>query len=742
MVRGLISFVAVSIAVIVQITIVDRIAFPGGAGPDVVLLAVAALALAGGPMTGVLIGFWAGLALDVAPPGSHFVGQNALVFCLIGYACGLAADVPNSEGVPEQGRTALFEIVVTAAGAVLGEALAALLGAMLSDPRVTWSAIRHVLPVAIVYDVLLCPFVLYACAAALRLAGAPRGERSRAAWSMLAAGSSAGATQGAIRAGQRRQHAAASAVRARQGRGPGRRPARPGHGQARAPPEARPWRCARRGHARRRVRQRQLAPGSGARQRHDGGRSRQRRGQGQVRIPPRRERARRRLGWARGNQQGPEPSPIRPEHLAVRPVADGPVAARRLGVQPLTLGAAPVSPRREVGVDRPVALPGPLTLPGPLIRGGPLIRAGPLNRTGQLVAARLRARPPPHHTPNGRPASLVARRLGHRVRAAPVPARHAHPADRRPAQDGPAPAAPALEPDRLPGQLVAASADRRAAAGCDARPAWGPDPPACTCRARERRRDGGQEVTVERVVAPPSRGALRARRRDAGLARRPALLPAGAEQHLVHQAGRAEPDPGRDRARGPRPDPRRRGQPAGHQPDGPGRLGRHDDAEPAARRRDARPETARPAARHVVHPAERADAAVHQGRAAALLGRVSLPAHPGGPARLRPGGAAGHGGAEPIPRRHRAGSAGHRLPRARRGQPGAGPGLPAADHPAGDRQPAPAGDRLLRRGPGRPGRPGGPVRQPAARQGRDADGVGQRRRRRHRHRRPDLAGHR
>ena len=120
MVRRLISFVAVSIAVVVQLTIVDRIAFPGGAGPDVVLLAVAALARAGGPMTGVLIGFWAGLALDVAPPGSHFVGQNALVFCLIGYACGLAADVPNSEGVPEQGRTALFEIVVTAAGAVLG----------------------------------------------------------------------------------------------------------------------------------------------------------------------------------------------------------------------------------------------------------------------------------------------------------------------------------------------------------------------------------------------------------------------------------------------------------------------------------------------------------------------------------------------------------------------------------------------------------------------------------------------
>ena len=135
--RGLISFVVVSVAVIVQLTIVDRIAFPGGAGPDLVLLSVAALALAGGPLTGVLIGFWGGLALDVAPPGSHFIGQNALVFCLIGYACGLLADDSSGDSA-EQGHTALFEIVVTAAGAVVGEALAALLGVMLSDPRVTW----------------------------------------------------------------------------------------------------------------------------------------------------------------------------------------------------------------------------------------------------------------------------------------------------------------------------------------------------------------------------------------------------------------------------------------------------------------------------------------------------------------------------------------------------------------------------------------------------------------------------
>ena len=196
--RGLISLVVVAVTVIVQLTVVDRIAFPGGAGPNLVLLAVAALALAGGPLTGALTGFWAGLALDVAPPGSHFVGQDALVFCLIGYACGLLAD-DSSGDAAEQGHTALFEIVVTAAAAVCGEALAALLGVMLSDPRVTWPAIRNVLPAAVAYDVLLCPFVLYAVAAALRLAGA-RGEGRRAGWSASQARAPVpGANQGAIR---------------------------------------------------------------------------------------------------------------------------------------------------------------------------------------------------------------------------------------------------------------------------------------------------------------------------------------------------------------------------------------------------------------------------------------------------------------------------------------------------------------------------------------------------------------
>jgi rod shape-determining protein MreD len=198
-VRALIAFVAVAVAVVCQLTIVDRIAFPGGAGPNLVLVLVAALALATGPLLGALTGFWAGLALDVAPPGSHFTGQNALVFCLIGYLCGLLAYEPSGDGVAEQGHTALFEIVVTAAGAICGEALAVLLGVMLSDPRVTWPTISHVLPVAAAYDAVACPFVLFAAAAALRLAGARDEGRRSAAATRMARTASSGMAQGAGR---------------------------------------------------------------------------------------------------------------------------------------------------------------------------------------------------------------------------------------------------------------------------------------------------------------------------------------------------------------------------------------------------------------------------------------------------------------------------------------------------------------------------------------------------------------
>jgi rod shape-determining protein MreD len=157
--RALLIPLLLIVAVLGQLAVVNRMPLPGGGGvPDLVLLVVAALGVSAGPVTGLLAGFAGGLAVDVAPPGGHLAGEYALVYCLVGYACGRIRDLVQGSSAE---RSATASLTVMAAGVAAGEAGKAALGMMLSDPDMTGPALRHVLPAAVVYDLLLCPFVLW-----------------------------------------------------------------------------------------------------------------------------------------------------------------------------------------------------------------------------------------------------------------------------------------------------------------------------------------------------------------------------------------------------------------------------------------------------------------------------------------------------------------------------------------------------------------------------------------------------
>jgi rod shape-determining protein MreD len=156
--------VALLLALVLQLVIVNRLPLPGGGAPDLVLLAVVATGTMTGPLAGTIAGFCGGLALDVAPPSGHLAGEYALVFCLAGYACGRL----RALGDPMEERGSIMSLAVMAVGAAAGEAGKAALGMMLSDPEMTGPVIKHVLPGAILYDLLLCPFVLWLVAAAVR----------------------------------------------------------------------------------------------------------------------------------------------------------------------------------------------------------------------------------------------------------------------------------------------------------------------------------------------------------------------------------------------------------------------------------------------------------------------------------------------------------------------------------------------------------------------------------------------
>ena len=162
--RAILSAALLVIALMLQLTVVNRLPLPGAGGPDLVLLTVVALGLCSGPAAGAVTGFCAGLAFDITPPGSYLIGQYALIFCLVGYLCGRLRGIAN--------RSALLTIAAAMAAAATGEALSAVFGLAVSNPQVTWPAVRQVLPSSIVYDVVLAPFVLYLVVRAMRLAGA------------------------------------------------------------------------------------------------------------------------------------------------------------------------------------------------------------------------------------------------------------------------------------------------------------------------------------------------------------------------------------------------------------------------------------------------------------------------------------------------------------------------------------------------------------------------------------------
>ena len=166
--RFLAAPVLLAVAVVLQVTLVNRLPLPGDAAPDLTLLVVLALAVTGGPVPGMLAGFLGGLALDTAPPGSDLTGESALVFCLVGYGCGAFAARLRSEDQGQPSPLATLPLVVI--GAAAAEALLAGLGRMVSDPSMTVPAIQHVLPAAVVYDALVSPLIVLLVAA---VRGAP-----------------------------------------------------------------------------------------------------------------------------------------------------------------------------------------------------------------------------------------------------------------------------------------------------------------------------------------------------------------------------------------------------------------------------------------------------------------------------------------------------------------------------------------------------------------------------------------
>lgn len=150
-VRALVITAVVTLAIVLQVGLFQFFAYDGVV-PNLALLIVVAAALVRGPEFAAVLGFLSGLAIDLAPPADHVIGRWALALVVVGYLAGR---------VRHDARTsAVAAVVAVAASSFVGTSIFALSGLLLRDPALPVAEALQVIPVAVVYDVLLTPFVL------------------------------------------------------------------------------------------------------------------------------------------------------------------------------------------------------------------------------------------------------------------------------------------------------------------------------------------------------------------------------------------------------------------------------------------------------------------------------------------------------------------------------------------------------------------------------------------------------
>ncbi len=149
--RWLAALGAVLLALVVQVSLFPHLAWHGIV-PNLCLLVVVAAALTVEAPFALVLGFTAGLVLDLAPPADHVAGRWALALTIAAF---LAARVRQ-----DVRPSALAVVGTVAAASFAATSIFALSGILLDDPAMSVAGLLEVVLVALVWDVLLTPFVL------------------------------------------------------------------------------------------------------------------------------------------------------------------------------------------------------------------------------------------------------------------------------------------------------------------------------------------------------------------------------------------------------------------------------------------------------------------------------------------------------------------------------------------------------------------------------------------------------
>ncbi len=148
--RALFAVLAIAIALVLQVSLFPHLAWHGIV-PNLCLLVVVGAALSIDAPSAMLLGFAAGVALDLAPPADHVAGRWALALTVVAF---LAARVRQ-----DVKPTATAVIGTVAAASFIGTSIFALTGMLLGEGQ-SVPELLQVIAVAVLWDVLLTPIVL------------------------------------------------------------------------------------------------------------------------------------------------------------------------------------------------------------------------------------------------------------------------------------------------------------------------------------------------------------------------------------------------------------------------------------------------------------------------------------------------------------------------------------------------------------------------------------------------------
>jgi rod shape-determining protein MreD len=120
--------------------------------PNLALIVVVAASIARGPQLGAVVGFTAGLLIDLAPPADHVAGRWALALVLVAVLAGRVRG--------DARRSPLAGLTTVAVCSFVGTSLFALSGVVLGDHALPPGEMVQVIGIALLWDLVVAPFAL------------------------------------------------------------------------------------------------------------------------------------------------------------------------------------------------------------------------------------------------------------------------------------------------------------------------------------------------------------------------------------------------------------------------------------------------------------------------------------------------------------------------------------------------------------------------------------------------------